>query len=241
MRILLSIAMMLLLFGCKKSEDRKCWKGHGDTVTETRALDVFDAIEIRDHVHVTLVEGAEFKAEITAGENLQNFVRTKVVNGVLEIEDDNGCNFVRKYDRPIRITVTAPAFRHITQFGTGNLNATDSLHANLLYESFQASGDVSLILASDSARILVQTGPADVGLRGTVHHLYAYHSGTGYIRAFPLRAEHVHVSTYSTGDFQVQARSSLRAELYASGDVYYRGSNLDLWMTEQSSGRLIAN
>lgn len=218
-------SLALLLAGCKKPSDRKCWKSHGDTISETRDVGTFNHLAIDDHMMVVLIEDSVHSVEVEAGENTISFVETLVELDTLKLSDHNKCGFLRSYKQDIRITISAPDLSFIRQRSTGDIESPDTLHyPSLHYRGKFSSGNTTLILDTDSSTFHVETGPADLYLSGQADYVYIYHSGNGYAYATNLLAQTVHVSNASTGDFHVNAALRLIVELNGTGDVYYRGA-----------------
>ena len=66
-RILISISFALLFITCKKGRDFDCFKGNGDTVTETRNLETFNEIVVYDKMEVSIHSGTEYKVVVSWG------------------------------------------------------------------------------------------------------------------------------------------------------------------------------
>ena len=70
-------AVLLLIFhfsACKKSEDRKCFKGIGDETIKTISLPTFDKLLLKEHIEYILIQDSTNQMIIRGGENLVNYI-----------------------------------------------------------------------------------------------------------------------------------------------------------------------
>lgn len=68
MRLILFISISIILFSCKKAEDRTCWKSAGDETKLEVSLESFDKLFLREHIVYELVQDSLNKLVITGGD-----------------------------------------------------------------------------------------------------------------------------------------------------------------------------
>jgi len=230
----------LVLLGCKKAEDRGCWKSRGEVVVATHSLAPFQELEISNHINVVLEEAPNYEVTIEAGEHLISFVKAQVVDGILKLEDNNKCDFIRSYDHTITLTVRAPSFQKVTQLGTGGVTTTHALNHNLEFYAFASSGNFQAEMQADSLQVLIEGGPFDVVVSGNCGYAFFYHSGNGNVVASDLSTNTAHCNSVSTGFMKVQSNTTFIGELFSSGDIYYSGSPTNVILDDQGDGEFIA-
>ena len=97
---------VLLLAGCQREQWDDCITSTGPKSEEVRAVGNFTSVDIQDRIDLVLESRAEGSIAVEAGRNLIGQVRTDVRDGVLYIESDITCRWVRSF-KP-RIIVKVP-------------------------------------------------------------------------------------------------------------------------------------
>lgn len=234
--------MILVFTGCKKAEDRKCFKSAGDLVSESREVDFFTAIDLSDQVNLFIKQGTEQSVEVECGENLMNFIATEVHDNTLMIRDNNKCAFLRSYENKVNVTVTVTRFEAMTYSGWGNVETLDSLDlTDFTYDQWTGSGVVDFkIRQSDATVWNLHTGTGDLVLGGAGESIYVYSACNGFIDARNFTCERAHANTLGTNDFHVRCLSELNAEIYHIGNVYLYGNPINGFARSgQGKGKVI--
>ncbi|HEX6126309.1 MAG TPA: DUF2807 domain-containing protein, partial [Pyrinomonadaceae bacterium] len=104
------------LFSFGKASERifnisfsKSVQGSGVSGTETRDIGAFSGLDVGGVFNVEVTAGREFGIEVAADENLLQYIRTEVQNGVLRISATERL----KSHTPIRVRVSAPELESI--------------------------------------------------------------------------------------------------------------------------------
>jgi hypothetical protein len=236
---IMTMIILLLLTACAKENLGDCFKSTGKDVTEKRMLPEFNRMEIDDPINVWLVESNESSAEVTAGENLQEFIITEVRNGVLYIENDNRCNWVRSYKREINVMIKSPEINEITYYGSGDLRCLGSLSpSSFLLNAWEASGNIELELNCDDIELKLHTGPVDLSCKGAGESLVVYNNGLGNLDSRNFSAKDVLAVNANSGSLTVFSDSLLNANIEGNGDMFYLG-NPQISLKKIGNGRLI--
>lgn len=216
---------LLLLSSCAKENLGDCFKSTGKDVTEKRMLPAFNKLRIDDEINVFLAESNEHSVEVTAGENLQDFIITEVKDGLLYIENDNRCNWVRSYKREINVVVSSIEINEITYYGSGELRCLQRLSpAKFLLNAWEASGNIDLDLECDDVELKLHTGPADLNCKGSGKALVAYNNGLGNLDSRNFKATDVLAVVANSGSLTVFSDSLLDANIEGNGNIFYLGS-----------------
>ncbi len=229
-----------LLISCQKPENRDCFKGTGEIISETRNLNAFSHIQVNDNVNVKLIPSPNSKAELIAGKNLMNNIITEVKNDTLIIENINKCNWLRSYKKSIDINLYYSALSSIDFFGGGDIICLDTIKSSTFdLEIRNAGGNVSLILKNDTTIINLHTGPADVTAKGITNNCSAYSAGNGNLLLKDLVSSNSFVNNSGTGKISITATTYLDIQLFFIGDVIYYGHPAGFSTNKVGSGQII--
>jgi hypothetical protein len=133
---LLVVALVLPLAACGEVAS-------GDIVTEDRAVDAFNNLDIRDGVNVelTVEDGAETSVSVTYDDNLLDNVVTRVSGDTLVIEFSGSITSLGGRDRAVNVAVDS--IDRIEVSGGANLNASGAVDSYTLEASGGANADLS--------------------------------------------------------------------------------------------------
>ena len=227
-KLIYILCFIVFLISCQKSEDRICYKSTGKTISELRALENFTVLVLTDNIELKLHQSIENSATITAGNNLINFIQTKVSGDTLYISNQNKCNNLN--------------IQKIIHYGTKGISSNNTLKGDMLsIESFDGHGDVSIDFEGNYLTTLFHSGTSNVLITGLVNQSYAYQIGTGYTDYSGLEAKNCFLHSRSIQDCIMSAKENLEVEIHSSGNVYYQKlDNLSVSLTGNGTGELIA-
>lgn len=249
------LILFVLLFsvtGCKKSPF-DMFTATGPIVTETRELaKTFYRIKMCDNIDVELVSSDEQKVEVTAGANLMQKIKTTITfDSCLIIANENQVNWVRSYDKPLKIRVYYKLLRTVDYHSVGNLTSEDTIRGLLTkmqdstYRTFfaiqvqEGSGDIDLKVNCQWSSLSIYYGTANLTVSGysaiSTINSYSY----GYVDAQHLRTLHTYMGVTGSNDCKVHAENELSADITNIGDVYYYGNPKKVIRKGNGKGRLI--
>lgn len=96
-------------------------KGSGNTATDARNASGFKGVDVGGVFQVEITAQKEFGVEVEADDNLLQYIKTDVRNGVLYIETSKKIAPIG----PIRVRVNAPEIEHLDVSGVANVTAND--------------------------------------------------------------------------------------------------------------------
>ncbi len=217
-----------------------CFKSTGATQTEIRDLAQFNRLEVEDNVNVYIRFGSPERVEIEAGKNLLELIETEVEGNTLFIRNNNKCNWVRSYEKPINVTLYCQELNEMIAHGYGTIETLDTIvQPTFIAEQWLASGMIRLLLDTDEVYLKSHTGPADFECRGFSDFLYAYNSSQGILRLEGVQAQNAFVWNTGTGDIFVNAEDSVQILIENVGDVYYTGQPDFVSTTLEHEGQAI--
>lgn len=245
MKKILYISLVLITFSCSKITD--CFQSEGNIVQETvTGLAAFDKILVNRDIELILSEATNHSVVIETGDNLIEGVTAVVVNGELQLTDDNTCNYTRDYN-VTKVYVTAPNITEIrssTQFSIRSEGVLN--YPNLIVYSeddgnsdFNNVGDFYLNIAADSFRV-VSNNHSNYFINGTTNTLtVGFFSGGGRFEGANLIAQEVNVFHRGYNDIIVNPQVAITGAIRSTGDVIAKHQPPIVDVQEYYTGRLI--
>ncbi len=168
--------------------------------------------------------------DVVAGKNVIKNIKTTVSDGVLSIDNDNRCNFVRGYKRSITVNITLPYIVKVESRGVGTIRFNESYSQDTMQLLAENSGDIHLYGTFNEIRTSSH-GNGDVYLNGTCSRLFVYTFGTNLLKAENLIiSSHVFIETISIGDCFINAPQGGKLEynIWRKGNIYYKGNPAEI-------------
>lgn len=242
MRYISLLLLIVSLAACKKSEDRRCWKGAGDLITVEKPLESFNRLFIGPNIRVVLIQDSLDIMKVTAGENLVNFITNEVIEGQLRVENTNKCNFLRSYKHQVEVEIHFTSLSQLYFEGTKEISTTVPISSNDFNIIIRdGAGAVNLALACNKVNVTVTNGWGNFNLRGSTNklHLDIRNNGFGNTRQLNV-ANELSVVTSSAGRLEVNAATTVfNAQISSSGDIWYTGIPTFLNFVNYGSGSLV--
>jgi hypothetical protein len=218
-------ACLCIFISCKKENALDCFKSTGKEKQESRTMQAFDMINITDKFEVELLQGNEYKVEISAGEHLIKNILTSVNGRTLTVSNNNKCNFVRGYKRIIGIKVTLPHLMYLENNGVGVVRLNKAFKQDSVSVRVASSGDVH-VEGNYGTIKTSSNGNGDMYIRGTAKKLYVYTNGINYVNAEELRvSDYMFIHSVTIGDCYVNATGTKKMDynIQKDGNIYYIG------------------
>ncbi|MBT9486358.1 MAG: DUF2807 domain-containing protein [Rubrivivax sp.] len=198
--------------------------GSGRSVTETRTVSGFEAVQLEASMKLVLRQGTQEAVQVQADDNLVPLIETLV-----ETRGSLPTLVVRwKRNTSIRsqqalvVTVDAVRVRALSASGSGSIEAA-TLKTDRLRLNVAGSGDVQVKeLAADDVEASI-AGSGDVKAGGRAARVKVSIAGSGDADLSNLNADDVKVSIAGSGDAKVSADQALSVSIAGSGDVRYGG------------------
>ncbi|MDF3065748.1 MAG: hypothetical protein K0R38_1349 [Polyangiaceae bacterium] len=198
--------------------------GNGDRVEKARSVDAFTRIRTDCELSVQVRQGDEPSVVVAIDSNLQDLVRTSVVDGTLNIDLREDVNDVVSGPH---VRVTVPALSAAKLDGSGRLAVALDAPTAPFDLFLSGSGDVRYegrsaalgahLSGSGEMRLAGETSDVDIAL-----------SGSGEVSARDLRAESGTLDLSGSGQISATVTESVRVLLSGSGDIdLYGGASVD--------------
>ena len=236
------IVVAFLIFGCKNPEERTCLKSAGDEDTLEIPLDSFDRIYLHPHIVYSLIQDSLNKVVITGGKNLINHVTTSVIDGQLEISNENKCNFLRSYKKKVSVEIHFTSLINIHFEGSEPMTNQGTLKFDwLTFLIRDGAGSVNLNFNAQQVYANISHGWGDFTFSGNVHYANLNIRSNGYCNLLGMNIQDsATVISNTQGDVKVKAQGiKLKVQTLSDGDVYYKGIPSLIEFSQYSNGELI--
>ncbi|WP_159021747.1 head GIN domain-containing protein [Formosa sp. L2A11] len=246
MRKIITLLVALVVCACDSESASDCFQTSGETISKTIDIDAFEDILVNRNIELTIIQGDNLKAYVETGENLMNDVVVEVVDGELQLTDNNTCNLFRDYD-PTKITITTPnlvQIRSSTQFEVKSEGVLTFDKLELLSEDFNASesfnvGDFRLELDVETLNV-VSNNISVFYISGEANNLsVGFYAGSGRFEGANLIANTVDVYHRGSNDIIVNPQESLTGELVSTGDLIAKNRPEIVDVNVQYKGELL--
>ncbi len=246
--------------GCTK-DPLGCVKPSGKEETILRSLAYFDAVFLQNNIDVEFhftSNPDDVRVEITGGNLLLPKIKTEIIPHALiipgdtinptivdslmrlVISNDNQCNWVRSYDKPLKAKVYYHKLKHLEYRSNGFVSFNEPLESDTFrLDVFEGGGQIELSLNTRTAYLSFHYGTADILAEGRSGVSYYYQNSYGPIRAENLESEFVYLNNNSLNHTFVHANVHLGATISSAGNVYYRGNPESIDLTTIGSGELL--
>lgn len=235
---------LIVLFSCKKAEDRNCFKVAGKQTSLEIPLDTFSKLHVGAKIEVVLVQSSENKLIIHGRDNLLNLITYDIDDkGFLNLKNTNKCDFLRSYDKNvIKVEVHFVNLDELFFEGTKNLSTSGTITASDFKLTIQDGGaTVNLDLNCQSIDATQGHGYGDFVLSGTCQNANIKITSNGFADTKGLTVTNNLVVVSSTPVVSsINAEgANTTVEINGSGNVIYVGNPLTLNYIQYGSGELI--
>ncbi|MDD5570741.1 MAG: DUF2807 domain-containing protein [Bacteroidales bacterium] len=225
-----SLLLILFLFtfflSCKKENRCDCFKGTGSIVKESREAGDFYSVKVYDNINLILTQDTVNKIIVEAGENLLSNIKTETSNNNLTITNDNKCNWVRSFKKPVNVYLNIKCVSYIECRNSGYITTTNTIATpdSFRIDGWNSSGSIKLTINTKKSFIRMHTGAQDVIIDGSVDENYMYAAGNAFIDCRNLIANNTVINHRCSGDFFVYGKNSIGGDFTGNGNLYYFGN-----------------
>jgi hypothetical protein len=179
-------------------------------------------------------------AKVVTGKHLMSNISTEVSNGILQIKNNNKCNFVRGSHNEVIVYVTSPRIKYFIQDGVGNIYSANIIKQDTVDYNIRNSGDIHL---SVNVKVIFghMFGIGDCYLTGNSGNHLVNATGECFINAQDLQTSYCFIVYKSTGEAHLNVTGELDAVINYTGNIYYTGPVSVIHKTATGSGQLIKN
>jgi len=239
LNLTLSFFLLLFMSGCGKT-GIDCLTNTGVITWEERSVNEFDSIEVNNNVNLFISKDSISKVVVEAGKNILPDIITTVENKQLIIRNENTCNWVRSYNKPINVYISTPYLYKIYYNSSGNITSLNTLEFDSLkLEAWGGCGTIELDIDIFQGYFYLQLGTSDIHLKGSCGVASMYSGDFGLLDARELRCGFVFIASRSSNDCYVKVNQGLNATIESIGNIYYYGSPEEITTTINGAGSVI--
>ncbi|WP_342155892.1 head GIN domain-containing protein [Joostella sp. CR20] len=237
---------IVLFCACNSEDANNCIQSAGSIIKEERVVDAFTRVLVNEGISLVVKQGEEFKVEVESGENLLNDIEATVEGNQLVLTNNNVCNLFRDYELTT-IYVTAPNFTEIRSATQREVRSEGVITGDKLIvysENYQnneylTSATISLNVDVNTFQI-VFNGISNIFMEGKATNLSInFASGNSRFEGRDFPVENATIYHRSSNDIIVNASTTLKGDIYSTGDVISVGSPENIAINEHYKGKLI--
>lgn len=235
------LTVIALFYSCEKGGVTDCFHSTGNITMEERTAGDFNSILLKDNVNLILSKSQNSSITVEAGSNLVDGIITQISDdGVLEVRNENKCNWIRDYNSPINVYVNCTDIDSIDYRSIGNISNTDTIFTDSLWvRVYEGAGEIKLNVNVKRLYCQLHYGTADIVMSGYSGLSYVYSASFGFINLLDLESTFVFMNNKSSNDIYVRATNQLGATIENVGNIYYAGNPFSVTLEKNGSGELI--
>jgi hypothetical protein len=220
-----------------------CLKSYGEIVTDVRNVSAFTILDVYDKIDVYYTQDTtsnSYSVKVVTGKHLLSNVSTEVSGGVLQIKNNNKCNFVRGSHNDVTVYITAPYIENFIQDGVGVIYSANTMKQDSVNYSINNSGDIHLNVNVQSIKGSIY-GVGDIYLTGNAQNHNVNATGECFVNAQNLQTSYSFINYTSTGQANLNVTGQLDAIINYQGNIYYSGNPSVIHKLGTGSGKVILN
>lgn len=233
-KLLLVFAVVFSLASCHSSFDFRGEKGDGNVTTQTRTIaEKFEKIEVNSGLDVIVAQTDATSVIVEIDENLQSYITTKVVNGVLVVSAIGPFNAT---ENPI-IRVTLPVISGLKSTSGATLKSGNTLKTTSLKVESTSGSEVQIDVEADYIS-MESTSGSDIEVTGKALKAETSSTSGSDIDAGKLMANEVFAQSTSGSSTKVHPILSLKGKATSGSDIIYTNVPKKIEKEENSGGSI---
>jgi hypothetical protein len=188
--------------------------------------ELLDTLYLHDNIIYEIIPSTENKVVVHGGENVISFVNVSGNNRRLNISNENSCNFLRSFDRRIKVDIYTPDVRYIHYEGSERIFSKDTIESNSLRLRIRdGAGKMQLVVIVGYLECIVTHGWGDFQLSGNALQAYLACQTNSFADARDLNVlNDLTVLSNTNGDMLVNGNTkNLKLEVRRNGNIFYQG------------------
>lgn len=245
MKKYIALFCFVIFFGCNSDKGWNCIQTSGTSIEQEIPLPPFEKILVWEQAKLFVEQGEMQRVVVKTGKNLLPNVHLSVKDGLLEIRNENTCNWIRDYGN-VEIHVTVPnvsEIRSSTGYGVESVGLLKFPSLRLISEDaagdYHTDGDFHMNLDVENLEI-VANGRSAFFLSGKASKAnFGLYSGDCRVYSKDLIVDELSFFHRSTGPMIVNPQLSLKGKIVSIGDVISKNRPPIVEVEELYRGRLV--
>lgn len=208
--------------------------GNGNLTTQDRNIsEDFSEIKSSSGMDVFLTQGEENKVVVEIDENLQQYVETTVLNGVLKIGTAENI----KSAKAKKVYVTYKELDKIEASSGSEVKANSVIKSQNLSLKASSGAEIDLVVFSQHLTATASSG-AEIDVSGKATSITAQASSGSEIDAKELLVINCNAKASSGAEISVNVKENIDAKASSGGDIKYYGNPTKVTSNKSSAGRV---
>ncbi len=195
-------------------------KGSGQVTSEIHNLDGFDAIRAGGIFQVFVRSGEDWHVEVTADDNIHQYLNVRVSGNALRLETIGGTNFSPA--TKIHVHVSMPELTSVRASGASSVYVETPLDQQQLLVNTSGIARV-YVDAWLSELEVISSGTSKVHFGGYAHSALLTNSGMSNFGGEEFACEHVVVRLSGTSSARLKAHDGVKGRLSGMSTLYLSG------------------
>ncbi|AWM13663.1 DUF2807 domain-containing protein [Flavobacterium sediminis] len=244
MKKILFLVLLTITVSCGISED--CFKGNGNTVTQTFPYDNFTKVKVYSGVGLVIKEGSEYEVKIETSENIIDDIEVSLQGDLLVVKDNSSCNLARDYGLT-KVYVTAPNLEEIHSKTEQDIRSEGVLHYGL-FRLFSigedgdgsGTGDYYINIASTGQFVIESNTVTNFYINGTAGELLLnFYFGDGRFNGENFEVQTIKFYQRGSNDMIVKPIQRIEGQIVSTGNVILKHTPPEIEVEELYTGHLI--
>lgn len=203
-------------------QDYQTILGSGQMKSTDYQIGEYTEIEVKCNSEMELYYTAaqSDKVTIEIQENLAEYLKVSVENGVLVVESDK--RFRTDSDKTPKLYISTPTLKRIKVEGALSIKQADTIKVDSF--RFDIGGAADGVLVLDTGKLdFGVAGACDLTFSGKADEAYFAMSGAGTINAMELQSKQSDIMISGAGTISVNSSDTLNINVSGTGSVNYKG------------------
>lgn len=192
--------------------------GDGNVVTEERSVESFNGIKGSSGLKVFVTQGDEESVTVIADQNLQEIIKTEVIEGKLKIYTEYNIRDAKSKE----IHVVFNEINYLSSSSGCHLKGENKVEADDIRINVSSGGRLKLEITASELECDASSGGEGI-LLGTTEFLKVEASSGGGLDATELVSEVAHADASSGGRARINATESFNLNASSGGNISYSG------------------
>ncbi len=193
-------------------------EGSGNVIKENREVPAFHGIEAGSAFHINVVKGDKQSLVIETDDNIQEYIKVKVDDGVLEIETKGNIRNPEK----LNAYITMPEIDELDLSGACNLESNDRFESEKMDIDLSGASRVNLKIRVGKLN-LEQSGASKSNLSGYANNLEIDASGASHSYLEDLEVNNAEIDLSGASKVNVKVMEYLNGKCSGASHINYGG------------------
>lgn len=237
MKLLIAILVSIFFTSCRFNGNFDGIKGSGNIITQNRNVaEEFKKIEVNQGIKLIVEQSENKSITVEADDNIVSHITTRVENGTLIIETNEGYNT----ESTPKVVVKLPIISGLTANSGSNISSNNTLITENIHVNSTSGSRIDVDVEADFIAIEASSG-SSAEISGKALKLETTATSGSEISANALSSNLVHAEASSGSSTSVDAVVKLDAHASSGASVSYKNTPKTLTKEESSGGSVHSN